>query len=174
MINHGILTEDDDVELLRGVICKRSRRGPMHVTSVTLTANALDDVLLAGWHRRTHCPLTTLDSEPEADVAIIANDPLDYRGHHPVPAEIAILIEVADITLDHDRNIKRSIYASAGIPIYWIINLVDRQIEVYSDPTGPAADPTYRTIQIFTALQSVPLVIAGQTIAHIPAAEMLP
>src|SRR4051812_41814935 len=63
--------------------------------------------------------------------------------HHPGPSDIALVIEVADSSLARDRDIKGPAYAAAGLPVYWIVNLIERQVEVYTAPSGPSADPAY-------------------------------
>ena len=83
-------------------------------------------------------------------------------------------IEVADSSLSRDRSDKARIYAAAAVPIYWIINLVDQQVEVYTDPTGPDAWPVYRVRQDYHAGDLVPFVIDGRDLGPIPAEELLP
>ncbi len=84
-------------------------------------------------------------------------------------------MEVADSTLARDRTLKARLYARASVPVYWIVNIPDRQIEVYTDPSGPdAADPSYRQRRDFAAASAVPLVLEGRTTATIPVSELLP
>ena len=73
-------------------------------------------------------------SEPEPDVAICRFDPNDYRHEHPKASDVLLVVEVAETTLAYDRGRKVAAYARSGIPEYWIVNLVDRRIEVFSDP----------------------------------------
>ena len=86
---------------------------------------------------------TLSDSVPEPDFAIVRRRGVGYKEHHPAPGDIALVVEVADSSLDGDREDKCRIYARAGIPTYWIVNLVDQQIEVYTSPVGDP-DPGYR------------------------------
>jgi len=72
--------------------------------------------------------------EPEPDVAVLRGREEDFVEHHPGPKEIAALMEISDSSLNFDRTTKQRLYAAAEIPVYWIVNLVDKQIEVYSDP----------------------------------------
>ncbi len=78
--------------------------------------------------------LSTTDSEPEPDVVIARNRSDNYLDSHPEPADILLVIEVSDSTLKYDRQTKLSLYAEAGIANYWIFNLVDNQLEIYSEP----------------------------------------
>ena len=84
------------------------------------------------------------------------------------------MIEVADSSLDEDRGWKKQIYAHARIPVYWIVNLVARQVEVYTDPTGPADQPDYRQRRDYGPTDEVPLVLDGQEVARIRVSELLP
>ena len=83
-------------------------------------------------------------------------------------------MEVADSSLGRDRSIKAQIYAGAGVPLYWIINLVDEQIEVYTQPTGPDPVPEYRIHQDYKRGDFVPLVIDGIELGPIPGSDLLP
>jgi len=83
-------------------------------------------------------------------------------------------VEVAESTLAQDRGLKKSIYAEAGIPVYWIVNLVDRQIEVFTQPTGPTEQPTYANCEIIPADGEVPVIIDGREVARLKVADILP
>jgi Uma2 family endonuclease len=87
----------------------------------------------AGWHVRNQAPDTLTNSEPEPDLALVRGDRGAHRRRHPIPSEIALVVEVSETTLDTDR-FKGRTYGSAGISEYWIINLVDRCVEVYARP----------------------------------------
>jgi len=93
---------------------------------------------------------------------------------HPGPQDIALLVEVSNTTLPRDRTVKARVYARAGVAVYWIINLVDRQIEVYSEPTGPAPQPAYGRRTDYRPGQAVPLVIGGTQVGQIAVNELLP
>ena len=81
---------------------------------------------------------------------------------------------MADSTLDSDRTDKLQIYARAGLPVYWIVNLVDRQIEVYEQPSGPAGSPDYAARRTYRPGDAVPVVLDGAAVGTVPAAELLP
>ena len=85
-----------------------------------------------------------------------------------------MLAECSARTLEFDRDDKARVYAVAGVAVYWILNVVDRQVEVYTKPSGPDANPVYRVQEIFSAGDQVPLVIAGEKIADIPVRDLLP
>ncbi len=84
-----------------------------------------------------------------------------------------LVVEVSDSSLRRDRRFKKAIYAKALIPVYWIVNLIDRQVEVYSQPTGPVEQPDYGDHQDYAETEEVPLVIDGREIASISVREVL-
>ena len=162
MIETGVLGEDDPVELLEGWIVFKVTRNPPHDVAVALASELLIRLLPAGWHVRSQSAITTPDSVPEPDIAVVRGTQRDYAARHPGPADVAVAIEVADTSLGRDRSDKARVYARAGIPVYWITNLIDGVVEVYTDPSGPAASAGYRKRANFTRGQSVPLEVAGQ------------
>lgn len=174
MIQASILTEDDPVELLEGLVVPKMPHNPPHDGTIDLAREVIQSRLPAGWRVRVQSAITTGDSEPEPDLAVVPGPANRYLDHHPGVGEIATLMEVSDTTLTRDRQDKYRIYARAGITCYWIINLVDRQVEVYTDPSGPDANPTYRRRQDYLANDAIPLVIAGQEVARISVAELFP
>jgi Uma2 family endonuclease len=174
MIAAGILTEGDPVELLEGWLVPKMVKNPPHSTARHLTTKALEQLLPSGWHVRSQEPLTLGDSEPEPDVAVVRGDPKQYERSHPGSGDVALVVEVADASLARDRSIKKQVYARAGIPVYWIVNLSERQIEAYSDPSGAGEAPEYRQRTDYAAGAEVPLVIQGRPAGHISVAALLP
>ena len=167
----GILTEDHGLELLEGCIVQKMNLNPPHSVSVKLCDSHIGSLLPTGWHTRVQDAVETDDSEPEPDLAVVRGSIRDYAKRHPGPSEIALLIEVSDSSVRRDRY-KCKIYGRAGVPYYWIVNLVDRQVEVYSEPTGPDATPGYRRRDDRGPQDDVPLVIDGREIARIVASEL--
>jgi Uma2 family endonuclease len=165
MIQAGALTENDPVELLEGWIVAKLPHKPSHDATIDQTNEVLLGKLPTGWRTRIQSSITTDDSEPEPDLAVVLSPASRYAARHPGARDIALLIEVADSSLTHDRVVKARLYARAGIAMYWIINLVDLQVEVYTEPSGPIADPGYRQHQTYRTGEAVPLVIAGQSVA---------
>jgi Uma2 family endonuclease len=175
MIRAGILTDEDPVELLEGWIVEKMPRNPPHDAVVARLINkVLAPRLPADWFCRGQSAVQTVTSQPEPDVAVVRGSEFDYLGRHPGPSDMALVVEVADCTLDRDREWKASIYARAAIPVYWIVILPDRQIEVYTEPTGPVADPVYRTIVVAALSGAASLVISGREVAAIPVRDILP
>jgi Uma2 family endonuclease len=85
-----------------------------------------------------------------------------------------LVVEVADATLSQDRASKKRLYASARIPVYWIVNLLENQIEVYTDPSGPADEPDYRQRQDYGPADTLPVVIEGRELGRVAVRELLP
>jgi Uma2 family endonuclease len=95
-------------------------------------------------------------------------------GRHPGAQDLALVVEVADSSLAQDRNVKGPIYARAAIPVYWIVNVPDRRIEVFTDPTGPVPIPVYRQRTDFAETDAVPLVLDGVEVGRIAVRDLLP
>lgn len=172
----GVLTEDDRVELLDGWIVPKMNHNPKHDGTVELVDEVLSEQLPAGWRVRTQSSVRAVRSEPEPDLAVVRGRARDRKRmtEHPGKDDIALVIEVADSSRSRDRGLKAKIYARTGLPIYWIVNLVDNQLEVLSEPSGPTRSPRYRKRETFLPGDSVPLVIEGRTIAMVPVQELLP
>lgn len=155
MIQAGVLTDDDPVELLEGVLVFKMPKNPPHVFVVEAAAETINKILNDGWFYRQQEPITLEDGEPEPDGIVIRGSRTDYRSRHPSPADVALIIEVADKTLSRDRGIKLRSYARAGIAEYWIINLIDRCVEVYRHPETNQSEATYRDKVIHHENESV-------------------
>lgn len=174
MIRAGILENGAPAELLEGWLVKKMTKDPPHTLSLGCTFDALSALVGRDWHVRKEDPVTTGDSEPEPDVSVVRGRRRDYSDSHPGPADVGLLIEVADASLDRDRVWKKRIYASARIPVYWIVNLVDRQVEVFTNPSGPGPRPDYAVRHVYRGGQEVPVVLDGEIVGRISVDEMLP
>jgi Uma2 family endonuclease len=172
MIQSGILDEDDNVELLEGYVVLKMAHNPPHDTALQRTRKRSEALLPAGWDARIQCPVTLADSEPEPDIAVVRGDELTYTARHPGAADIGMLVEVSDSSLARDRD-KGRIYAHAGIPIYWIANLVDRRLEVSTAPSGPSSAPGYAQRSEHVPGDWVVLSLDGATVGML-ASELLP
>jgi Uma2 family endonuclease len=139
MAEAGILTEDDRVELIEGEIIERSPIGSLHAACVRRLNQILQQQFGARAVIGVQDPVRLDDfSEPEPDVALLKLRDDFYAQQHPSPADVLLLIEVADTTVLYDRNIKVPLYARAGIPEVWLIDLRQDLIEVYAQPSGGA------------------------------------
>jgi len=135
MMETGILTKEDRVELINGEIIKSSPIKSTHASIVDILTEELIFQLRKKAIIRTQNPITLNDfSEPEPDLAVVAFRKDRYRNQHPSPNDTFLVIEVADSTLSTDRTIKIPLYATANIPEYWIVNIPKSQIEIYRTP----------------------------------------
>lgn len=127
--------EDEKVELLYGRLVRMSPKYEPHAFSIMRLTKLLVRLVGDRADVRVQLPLAASDiSEPEPDLAVVP--PGDYLDEHPRSA--LLVIEVADSSLDRDRRVKGPLYAAAGIPEYWIVNLVDGLVEAHRDPKGNA------------------------------------
>ncbi|MGL6094962.1 MAG: Uma2 family endonuclease, partial [Fimbriiglobus sp.] len=130
----GILTPEDRVELLDGILVNKPMKKSPHRIATTKLRKVFTMMLPAGWDFQLRDPITLDDCEPEPDLAVIRGDSEDYTIGHPTPKDVPLVVEVAESSLGRDREWKRRIYARNRIPAYWIVNLVENTVEVFTDP----------------------------------------
>ena len=151
MIDAGVFAPDERVELLEGEIVQVAAQNARHASGVVAAGEILRSVYGTGFSVRIQLPLAaTVDSEPEPDVAVVRGHWRDFTTAHPATA--LLVVEVADSSLDYDRRRKGRVYAHAGIPEYWIVNLIDRVVEVYRDPHP---DSGYGTTLVLASDQTI-------------------
>ncbi|HLP91175.1 MAG TPA: Uma2 family endonuclease [Nostocaceae cyanobacterium] len=147
MAEAGIFGEDERVELLEGKIIWMIAKGTAHRSAVARIDRLLQDSLKNIALISVQDPVKLNDkSEPEPDIAVLKLDPLDYADHHPTPAEVYLIIEVADSSLKFDCEIKAQAYAQAGIKDYWVLDVINRQLYIFRNPTPEG----YQNQVIFT------------------------
>lgn len=174
LVESGIYTTEDRFELLEGWLVDKMPNNPPHATALGLLEDILIALLLAPWIFRTQRPISLSgDSVPEPDLVIVKGPRRRFAKRHPTAAEIALLVEVSDSTLDIDRGIKLELYARDRIPEYWIINLVDNVVEVYTQPKS-GRKPNYRNLISYSAGKLIPLRIAGKDLGEIAVNDLLP
>lgn len=138
LIEKGVFGTEDRIELLGGALVVREPQGGPHAMGIRMAEEALRRVFSAGWDVRGQLPVALDDdSEPEPDISVVPGSFRDYRHGHPPRA--VLIVEVAESSLSLDRALKGSLYARARVPEYWIVNLVDRALEVHRDPAADAA-----------------------------------
>jgi Uma2 family endonuclease len=174
MIEVGILTPEDKVELLENYVVLKMPRNPLHDGTIDLLKAALPPLVPLGWLLRIQQTIVLSDSQPEPDFAVVRGSPRSYLFRHPSATDIAIVMEVADSSLLRDQRDKTRIYASGGIPYYWIVNLVDQRIEVYSQPSSSCPIPAYGAFQSFQPGDTVPVILDGSTVSSVPVVDLLP
>jgi Uma2 family endonuclease len=141
----GLLDDETRYELIEGDIYPMTPEGPEHAALGTALAYRLLERRSTDWHVRIEKPLRLGDSEVIPDLAVVPGRPSDYRTHHPETA--LLIVEIAHSSLPRDRLLKLPLYARAGIPEYWIVNLAERQVEVHRTPAGDS----YQSVQVYTA-----------------------
>jgi len=172
MVAAGILTTEDRVELLDGYLVKKMAQNEPHSSTVQRLTIDLVRVLPAGWQPRIQLPIQLSESVPEPDAAIVRGDRRTFSLRKPEPADFGIVVEVSDTTLRVDRDYKSTLYARDGLPCYWIVNLIDRRIEVFTEPVP--AEGLYRTRVDYPCGQSVPLVLDGVEVGRLAVDEWMP
>ena len=170
----GVFGPDERLELLEGeIIAKMSQNAP-HSASLFKTHKRLDRIFAEHFMVRNQMPLMLGErNKPEPDVAVVAGSVDDFLTLHPTSA--VLTVEISDTTLTTDRDVKAQIYARAGIPEYWIVNLVDRLIEVHRQPAAMAEQALgfhYRSIQRLTESESVAPLAAPNHMIQV--SELLP
>lgn len=170
----GFFRPGEPIELIGGDLLVAEPQGEPHAVAVGLAEDALHAAFGPGWVVREEKPIALDDdSEPEPDLAVVPGTHRDYLAGHP--ARPVLVVEVADTSLASDREHKGSLYARAGIADYWIVNLVDRALEVYREPLPDAPAPfgwRYTSVDTLRPPASVsPLVMPG---ARLAVADLLP
>lgn len=161
----GIFAEGENVELIEGLLIEKMTENPPHISGTDRTAALLRQLIPSEWMVRAEHTIQLGNDRPQPDVAVVRGSIDDFEDRQPTVDDLGLLIEVSDSTLRYDRSTKMRIYASASITPYWIINLVDRQIEVYSDPMNSS---NYRTRTIYQPEDTIPLFLDGEWVADIP------
>lgn len=173
MVQSGILSANDRVELIEGLIVEKKSHNPPHDSCVSRVMRVLARLLPDEWVLRVQAAITLGNSEPEPDLAIVRGPIEVYDVRHPVPRDVGLLIEVADSSLLGDRRRKGILYAGERIPEFWILNLVDSTLEVYTQPKG-GKSPAYKNRKDVNKHETVPLILDGQEIAHLRLGDLLP
>ena len=174
LIDHGVLDEDDPIELLDGLLLVKEPQHSLHRTGVLLVAKAVERAFGEGWFVQTQSPIILDDrSEPEPDVCVVRGSPRDYIESHPTRP--ALIVEVAQAGLRIARGRKAAAYARARISDYWIVNLIDRMLEVHREPMRPGpARPHWGYAAIETLGTDATITPLAAPSAPIRVADLLP
>ncbi|PYN42928.1 MAG: hypothetical protein DME00_27970 [Candidatus Rokuibacteriota bacterium] len=174
LIDIGVFLPGEPLELLGGELIVSEPQGSAHYTAIGLVEDALRSALGPGWLVRSQGPIELDDeSEPEPDIAVMRGDRRSYSHRHP--SRPALVLEVAESSLAFDREHKGSLYARARLDDYWIVNLVDRVVEIYRRPVPDTSAPfgsRYASKEVLSAESSVELLeVPG---ARILVSDLLP
>jgi Uma2 family endonuclease len=186
MVETGIVGEDTPIEFIEGYLVAKDQgrgpgmgHGPAHALAVSNVSELLTVVLAATYAVRCQLPVTLppeavprTGSEPEPDLVVADGPRVRYSDHHPGPAEIHLIIEVADSSLAYDRTAKARLYALAGVPLYWIVNLIDRRLEIYADPDNNLG--RYRSQEFRAEDEAVVFARVGLTPVTFQVKDLLP
>jgi Uma2 family endonuclease len=151
----------------------------------------LENVTPEGWYTDSQEPITLATSEPEPDIMIVQGNPRDYsdcpwhcaeRNRHPSGTDLGLVVEIADTTLERvgdsravlPRTLKKQLYAEAQIPCYWLINLPERSLTIYTNPITQGERSDYQQSATIDETGVVPVVIAGQEWGAIALSDILP
>jgi Uma2 family endonuclease len=174
LIELGIFQPGEEIELLGGQLIVAEPQGAAHYTAIVKSTRVLEAAFGSGWYVRAEGPIgLDDDSEPEPDVAVVAGGPDDYSLAHP--SRPVLTLEVAESSLAVDRQRKGSLYARAGLADYWVVNLVDRVLEIYREPVADATAPygwRYARLEVFgVSARVAPLAAPGSSVR---VADLLP
>ncbi|MSS70370.1 MAG: Uma2 family endonuclease [Candidatus Latescibacteria bacterium] len=174
MVEYRLFAPEERVELIEGEVVEMSPKRSPHSTATTLVGDALRLAFGRGHTVRIQEPLAlSPTSEPEPDVAVVKGTPRDYRDEHPSTA--LLIVEVSESSLPYDRTTKASLYAKSSIPEYWVVNLLDDQLEIHRGPSPRVDQPFgygYTTVFVYGASDVVsPLAAPDRPIA---VADLLP
>ena len=174
LIDRGVFQPDERLELLAGHLVIREPQGDPHILAIERLNELLRVAFGPEWRVRIQLPIALDDeSEPEPDVSVAAGRPLETT--EAKPSRLALVVEVAESSLALDREHKGSLYARARVPEYWIVNLVDRVLEVYRDPRPDASASygwAYRSVQSLDAGEHVSPLAAPT--ARVSVADVMP
>jgi Uma2 family endonuclease len=171
MVASGVFSTRDRFHLINGYLVAKMTQNDPHCTADDLCGEALDRVIPDGWYVRASKPIRLPGqiSKPEPDRCMVRGKIRDYRLQSPGAADVNLVVEVSDSSLSEDRRMAH-VYGASGIPVYWIVNLVDRQVEVY---TGPCATGYSRRAD-FVAGQVIPVLVAGIEVGFVAVSDILP
>ncbi|OGK80284.1 MAG: hypothetical protein A2X52_06045 [Candidatus Rokubacteria bacterium GWC2_70_16] len=174
LIDLGLFQPGEPVELIGGQLMVAEPQGTRHFTAIRLAEAALRSAFGQGWEVRTQGPVALDDeSEPEPDVAVVPGVPRDYLDAHS--SRPVLVLEVSDATVGFDRRDKGSLYARAGLGDYWIVNLVDRCVEVCREPApDPTAPYGWRYASVTTLRPGDTVSPLAAPAARVPVADLLP
>jgi Uma2 family endonuclease len=170
MVDSGVFSKRDRFQLINGLLVAKVSKSPRHVLAAKNVRDELQPLIPLGWDLRIEDPVRLPPgSEPEPDVSVARGDKTVYATCHPGPADLALVVEIAESSLSEDRKLA-SVYGAAGIPVYWIVNLKARQVELYTlQRRGGYGRP-----RVFKTGQSVPVMIDGARVGRIAVADILP
>src|SRR5262245_10171813 len=171
MVASGVFTKRDRLELIEGMLVEKMTKGRRHSVASVNSRLAIERVLPEGWHVEVENPvrIPTRRSMPEPDISVVRGVADDYQDLDPGPPDVALVVEVSDSSLEDDRAMAQT-YGGGGIPVYWLVDLVNRRLQVSAHPV----ERVYPHPTILGETEAVELILGGQAVARIAVADLLP
>jgi Uma2 family endonuclease len=174
MVITGILGEEDRVELLAGLLIKKMTTYDPHDFAVMELGDKLRDLLRSAWViREEKSVVLGRYWRPQPDIAVARGPRTQYRSKAPRPRDLGLLVEVSDSTYAKDRGPKWVKYAGCGVLVYWIVNISERRVEVYTSPSGRGKGAVYRNVATYGHDEEVPVIIEGRELGRIKVSDLI-
>ena len=177
MVESGVFDENGALYLWKGQLVERMTKGPDHNSAFSDLTAALVRLVPDGWHVRPECPLLVgTHSLPEPDFSVARGKPRDYLKRNVAAKDVSLVVEVSDSSVSFDSGDKLQTFAEALVPVYWVVNLPARTIDVYTTPSGPSetTPPCYASCQRFGPDDEVPVVLDGREVGRVAVRDILP
>ena len=175
MIEAGVFPPKNRIFLWNGRLVEKMTKNPPHVFAQNEIVEALRTLTPPGWFVEQDQPVTLGErSVPEPDVKVVRGNRADFRSKRPQSSDVSLAVEVSDSSLPLDTRSVLQNYARAGIPVYWVVNIPDARIEVYSDPTGPDRRPAYRSRRDYGLEEEAPVILDGLEVGKIAVKNVMP
>lgn len=174
LIDAGILPESNEAEFCRGLVVRKMPKNQPHIAACNNVRRAIGARLPPGWFDQVQDPIVLADSEPEPDYSVGRGPVGDATVVKPGSIDVGLVVEVSDSSLAYDRGEKLRLYAENRVPVYWIVNLVDGVLEVYTQPHGVGDAAGYASVRTLRPDDSVTLTLDGVALPPIPVRALLP
>ena len=175
MIAAGVFPPNNRIILWNGRLLEKMTKNPPHVYAQNEIVEALRTLTPPGWFVEQDQPVTLGDKNvPEPDLKIVRGNRKDFKGRRPQASDVSLVVEVSNSSLPLDTRSTLKNYAGAKIPTYWVVNIPDGRIEVYTDPTGPDRSPAYRVRRDYGIDDEIPVILDGREVGKIAVKDVLP
>jgi hypothetical protein len=174
MIDAGVFLEGPKLELIEGMLVSKMTQNPPHNFCVGEFMDFLQESIPDSWHLQVQSALAVLNSRPEPDLAVLPFPRRDLGLRHPRGDETALVVEVADTSLEYDRGVKARLYAAGRVPVYVIVNLPERTVEIYTHPDGAGETAHYRALRTVGETERFALQLAGHDFPEILTRDLFP
>ena len=175
MIAAGVFGRGDRVFLWHGRLVEKMTKGRPHSFATLKLDDLLGRMVSADFHVELEQPMRSADDHlPEPDLMVIRGPLEDYRKRMPTPRDLSLIVEVADSSVSIDRGAVLRDYAAAAIPVYWLVNIPGRRVEVYTRPSGPAEAPIYADRTDYGVDAEVPVVLDGRDVGRVAVRDVMP